>query len=315
MRRFFILTSALIVSCAFANETPSDPYALPVQKKSSEQTLSQRQINPNPMTEWNAPERTQLVYATPEPPGSQGFLANLEVGQVLGVNNSAPNFTEFLVEGSYRFNRRNEIGFGQEAKKLYQPVDASSGNSFLLNDTLVYYTGLIAEDLLSFEWKANVSITLPVSSDSQNVGRLTRTMAGLEISRKFFDNRISFRYQPAFSFYVNRNLTDPSGNPLHKMAFAQMADAKWDIKPKLISLNVWAQGFVYFYENYDNSFSSPSPSTELQWGSYVGVELAEFAQLQLGYLNGNTLIPDFRYDDNLSPAASSRLYAALKASF
>jgi hypothetical protein len=318
MRRFLILASTLLVSWAIANEVPTNDQsnvATPNAKKNSQSVSTVHGQNLYPTSEWTVPTRTQgLVYATPEPPGSKGFYADFEMGQVLGTKSGDQNFTEFLIEGKYRFNRRNEVGFGQEAKKLYQPL-TSEENSFLLNDTVLYYTGLLSDNLLSFQWKANVSVTVPVSAYSRNVSRMTRSMAGLEISRFFFWGRLSFRYQPAFSYYFNRYLTDQNGNPLRQMAIAQMIDSKFDLVPQFLSLNVWGQGFVYFFETYSNSLVSPAPSTELQFGTYLGVDIATFAQLQVGYIRGNTVIPDFHYEDDISTSPTSRLYAALKMSF
>jgi hypothetical protein len=243
----------------------------------------------------------------------RGFSATLEAGHLLGVEKDVRTFTQFLGEVRYRINRHHQVGIGQEAKKLYLIAPAGE-KEFLLGDTVVMYEGALSDDFLSMQWKLNASTTLPVSRRSQDVKHVTRPMVGLDISKRLFE-RLTISYRPAFTYYFNQFATDPSGVPLRKMAIAQMAEAKLDLWRERLSLVLWGQGFINFSEQYDFVPTTPAPGTSYQYGSYLGFQAIRNVGIQVGYVRGNSLISDFRYEDNFYDAPTSRYYAALRVDF
>ncbi len=243
----------------------------------------------------------------------QKLTGNFFLSHMVALQKGNRAFSELGAGIGYQ-SGPSRIAVFQEAKKLYE-IAARGENEFLLSDTVVAYDYDLSDDFGGFQWKLNAGATLPVSKNSQDNKHITRPSLGLEISRSFFDKRLKASYQPAFSYYFNRYATNGAGVPIEKMSFGQSVQVSFEIIPESLSIVGWGKGYFHGYEEFDFTKTSPANTTSYAYGSYLAYNVVKNVSLQAGYLRGNSLLVDPRYDSVYYDAPTHRGYAAIVVGF
>jgi len=254
-----------------------------------------------------------LTVTNPEVVGEPSALGiNVIAGHTSGLRDGVRSFTEFLVELTYRLGINDLIGVGQEAKKLYE-IAPGGENEFLAGDTLIFYRHNLSKDALGMNWELDASATLPISEASRNNKHITQVSLGVPVSTTLA-NRVAVKVAPMVSYNFNSYGTDPAGQPLQRISFSALAEADVRLFAPLHWVT-WGQGGYHLYEEFDNSSTTGAPTTSYAYGTYLQYNFTSYFGSQLGYVNGNSIFKDPRYQARFYDAPTSRYYVAVELKF
>lgn len=243
---------------------------------------------------------------------ARGLEGKLVLGHLSSIDSGERGFSEVLAEAGYRFNARNKVGVSQVIRKLYEVAEFAGEQEYPIDDTQVFYERVMSENAHTLRTTLNAGATIPDSRLSRDNKHVTRPWIEVELKRALFADRVSVSLTPTAQYYFNSWGTNAKGIPLRRMAVGSGAEIRWWVAPKLISLGAWAKGYYHFYEEYDTSASTPTPTTDFALGSYLDLEVLKQVAVQLGVARGNTFLPDVRYETRFYDPIATRAYVALQ---
>lgn len=245
--------------------------------------------------------------------GDTSFDGALAVGQLGAFGEGTRSFTEIAAEIGYRFGK-NRVAIVQEARKMYL-IAPQGENEVLVADTVLTHERELSPDVLSFQVKSLIGLTLPVSSESRRVKHVTRPSVGFTASRDFFGGALSVEYTPTFSYFFNSYATSPEHVPLRRMALGQQGEIALNFFKRRLRWAGWAKHFLSAYQQYDDSTSSPSPTGSLEVGTYVDYRISKNVAAQVGYVHGSSMLRHALVDAPFYDPHASRVYGAVTVSF
>lgn len=242
------------------------------------------------------------------------WKVGLTTGHASAFKEGVRDFTQFLAEIEHGFSSSVRVGVQQGFRKIYE-IAPRGEKEFLAEDTLVYGQFDLSKDFLGTEVQLNAGATVPVSQQSRDDGRITRTSLGLTVKKALFNERLVVSATPELQYCFNEFGTSPAGVPLQRLAFVQGLEADLGITERL-HLVGWGKGYYRGYEEFNATPVSPAATTSYGLGAYLGYSLFQNLGLQAGAVRGNSIFAGTRFDEPFyDTAEATRFYAAIKVNF
>jgi len=234
----------------------------------------------------------------------------LELTHLVSAQKEIAAFSRMAIEGRWEFHPRHQLGLRQRARKLYE-VSKEDPHDFPIEDTLLYYEVQSTPGWAGLVWKIQAATTLPVSDDSRRSGNITRPSFELSFRRPFFNGMLILAYGPRLIYSFDRFTSTPDGDPMLLWSVGHEASVTFAYGN--LRAGLWAKGYRNFFHPV-RGVTGPS-NGDYELGAAVGWRWTEFLLTQIGYLHGDTLTRDGRYQFVVYDPAAARFFASLGLTF
>ena len=186
-------------------------------------------------------------------------------------------------------------------------------DSFQPDDTLILYYHTLTSKNAFLDLKLRGGLTLPISKASVDTDNVTKTSLMVQMSKEFFNKKLSISYRPYFTYYVNEFTSSPDGNPLRQASLGNWVLSSYKVTSEF-SLNLTFQSA--FHWNQKSPFASTAaPKT----GSYLiepylRYDVNDNISTRLGYSHSDRYTKSGRYEINLYDPEVSRVFLAVDLS-
>lgn len=241
-------------------------------------------------------------------------LSNLvAVDQYLSLREDQKAFTQLYWDALFKINDTSSLRLFQGATVNYE-VASYGENDIDLSDTYFYYYHMLSKDFYSLAVKLRGSFTLSLSEKSRNDDVLSRPSLRLEITRKFFDDKLSLSYRPFIQYHLNRYSTTVGGTPLKQWSLGHALVSSYSVLPSL-KLNLSLFGVYHFIYSAPFSGNSGPPKGSYEFDLSLAYEWDSFLTTRVGFYQADSFIKDGRYELYLYDPAGTRTYIGVDVSF